>query len=476
MLARGAIGARLAESAASGPTAVEPPDVHAWLAEQRERAWMHVERVPLADLRGWAADPETGDIGHRSGKFFTVHGIDVRDPAGPVPGWSQPIINQPEVGVLGIAVAEFDGVLHLLMQAKAEPGNCNGVQLSPTVQATRSNYTRVHGGAAVPYLEHFLEPDPARVIADVRQSEQGAWFLRKRNRNMVIELDSSELDSSELDSSEVDSGGADGSTAARDGFCWLTLATVRRLLAEDDLINMDARTVLSCLPLPLPGEADDGSLHPTRELLSWITSARTAAEIDVRRSPLRGLTGWSQADGAIRHDSGLFFEVVGVSVRACGREVAEWTQPMLAVRDVGLVAFLVRRIGGVQHALLQVRPEPGCLDVAELAPTVQCTPANYGFLPAEARPRFLDAVLSAPAERVLFDATMSEEGGRFYHARTRYLVVEDSAADTGPTGDLERAGFKWVALHQAADLVRHSHYLNIQARSLLACLPGRADG
>lgn len=464
VLARGAIGARLAESAAAGPTSVEPPDVHAWLAGQRERAWMHVERVPLADLRGWSADQETGDIGHRSGKFFTVHGIDVRDPAGPVPSWSQPIINQPEVGVLGIAVAEFDGVLHLLMQAKAEPGNCNGIQLSPTVQATRSNYTRVHGGAAVPYLEHFLEPDPARVVADVRQSEQGAWFLRKRNRNMVIELDSS----------EVDSGGAGGSAAARDGFCWLTLATVRRLLAEDDLINMDARTVLSCLPLS--GEWGSGSLHPTRELLSWITSARTDAEIDVRRSPLRGLAGWSPADGAIRHDSGLFFEVVGVSVRARGREVAEWTQPMLAVRDVGLVAFLVRRIGGVPHALLQVRREPGCLDVAELAPTVQCTPANHSYLPAEARPRFLDAVLSAPAARVLFDTTMSEEGGRFYHARTRYLVVQDSAADTGGTEELERDGFKWVALHQAADLVRHSHYLNIQARSLLACLPGRADG
>ena len=33
-----------------------------------------------------------------------------------------------------------------LLQSKIEPGNINGVQLSPTVQATKSNYLRKHGG------------------------------------------------------------------------------------------------------------------------------------------------------------------------------------------------------------------------------------------------------------------------------------------------------------------------------------------
>ena len=34
------------------------------------------------------------------------------------------------------------------MQAKVEPGNINSIQLSPTLQATRSNYTKAHGGIA----------------------------------------------------------------------------------------------------------------------------------------------------------------------------------------------------------------------------------------------------------------------------------------------------------------------------------------
>ena len=32
------------------------------------------------------------------------------------------------------------------MQAKIEPGNINKIQLSPTIQATKSNFTQKHGG------------------------------------------------------------------------------------------------------------------------------------------------------------------------------------------------------------------------------------------------------------------------------------------------------------------------------------------
>ena len=37
-----------------------------------------------------------------------------------------------------------------LLQAKVEPGNINKIQISPTVQATRSNYLRIHGGKTIP--------------------------------------------------------------------------------------------------------------------------------------------------------------------------------------------------------------------------------------------------------------------------------------------------------------------------------------
>ncbi|MGP4020957.1 NDP-hexose 2,3-dehydratase family protein [Saccharopolyspora sp. 5N708] len=440
-------------------------DFHQWLADLSTRSYTEVEPIALDELDGWSTEPRTGNIVHASGRFFVVEGLDVHIPGGPVPRWRQPIINQPEVGVLGILAKEFDGVLHFLMQAKVEPGNCNGLQLSPTVQATRSNYTGAHRGRSVPYLDFFLDTGAHTVIADVRQSEQGAWFHQKRNRNMVVEVH--------------------GEVPLRDGFRWFTLGQLNQLLAADDLVNMDARTVLSCLPFAGPdvrrvisaGDdwfrdallrscvAAEGSVHSDEDIRSWITSARTSTDVHTRRIPLVEVHGWHRADGRIRHESGLFFEVMGVRVRARSREVDQWTQPMIEASGPGVVAFVVRRIGGVLHVLVHGRVEPGYVDVIELAPTVQCKPENYRALPAAARPPFLDYVMTAAPERIRFDAVLSEEGGRFFRTRNRYLIVE-----AAPDEALAHPEFRWVTADQLVGLLRHSHYLNVQARSLVACL------
>ncbi|MGH3939765.1 MAG: NDP-hexose 2,3-dehydratase family protein [Pseudonocardiaceae bacterium] len=455
---------RIARSVSAMETRLtRPADDERWFKEFGDRFHHHVERIPLTALDGWSSHPETGNIRHHSGKFFTVEGLDVHIPEGPVTSWSQPIINQSEIGILGILVREFEGVLHCMMQAKFEPGNVNGLQLSPTVQATRSNYTGVHRGRAVPYLEYFGDTSRHRVIADVRQSEQGSWFHRKRNRNMVVE--------------------ASGDVEILDGFCWLTLGQVHRLLAVDDLVNADARTVLSCLPfaganletvLDPHGDrfraalirsctGDDSSLHDLDEILSWITEARTRTEVHTRRIPLREVRGWHRTEEAITHESGRYFGVIGVNVHAESREVGRWSQPMIEPYGIGIIAFLVREIAGTLHALMHVRVEPGYVDVVELAPTVQCTPQNYEHLPAAAQPLFLGEVLRARPDQIRFDSVLSEEGGRFYHARNRHLVIE---TDT----DVDHPDFRWMTLHQLVELLRHSHYLNVQARSLIACV------
>lgn len=456
---------RIAESAlCRAGRIIELDEFHEWYRTYAGRAYTQVERVSLDDLDGWLTDPVTGDIRHESGKFFTVSGIDVEVPGGAVPHWDQPVINQPEVGILGIVVKDFGGVLHCLMQAKVEPGNCNGLQLSPTVQATRSNYMRVHRGKSVPYLEYFHDRSRSRRIVDVRQSEQGSWFLQKCNRNMVVEV-----------TEDVD---------VHEGFCWLSLGQLHQLLGMDDLINMDARTVLSCLPfagdvatvLTAKGSgfhsalvrsfsSSVGSLHTTEDILSWITERRTHADVRVRPVPLRKLRDWHRVDGGISHTSGRFFDVIGVSVTAGGREVGSWCQPMIKAHGHGVVAFLIRSIGGVLHALVQARVEPGYVDSVELAPTVQCTPDNYLHMAATARPPFLDQVLGAPAEHVRFATTLSEEGGRFYHTRNRYLIVE-----TTVDVEVDHPSFRWMTLHQIVDLLRHSYYFNVQARSLVACM------
>ncbi|NDL56884.1 NDP-hexose 2,3-dehydratase [Phytoactinopolyspora sp. XMNu-373] len=447
---------------------LELEDFELALSHARSHIYTRTEQVALADLDGWYRDSYTGYWHHRSGRFFSIEGVRFRTDRGPISEWCQPIVNQPETGILGLLISRRAGVTYCLMQLKAEPGNRGGIQLSPTVQATRSNYTGVHGGSAVPYLEHFRDAPAARVLADVRQSEQGAWFLRKRNRNMIVL--------------------ADDLVPAQEGFVWLSTGQLLRLLSRPDLVNMDTRTVLSLLPMAAAAlrEGADGlraaestmenweealadacaggaSRHSDRELRHWITDVRARTAAVTTAAPMRALTGWRHGDGSIRHETRAFFEVIGVRVEAAGREVGQWCQPMLATREDGIVAFLVTRIGGVPHVLLQLRTEPGLTDVAELAPTVQCTPGNYEFLPSAARPPFLDDVLNAPSGAIRFDTTLSDEGGRFYRISNRHLIVE-----TGNAG--EYPGFRWASVRQLIGLLRHSNYLNIQTRSLVACL------
>ncbi|MEV0916214.1 NDP-hexose 2,3-dehydratase family protein [Streptomyces sp. NPDC049967] len=441
--------ARLARSArATGGVATSPEQFEKWLAERRAAQLHEVNRVPFAKLRNWSFAEGSGHLVHDSGRFFSVAGLRVEVDEGPVRQWSQPIILQPEIGLLGIAVREIDGVLHLLMQAKAEPGNPNGVQLSPTVQATKSNYTGVHQGRHVPYVEHFAHADPRTVLADVLQSEHGAWFYRKRNRNMVIEI-----------GPDVEAG---------EDFCWLTLGQVREQLRIDHRVNMDARTVLSCLP----GAATaDGSLHTDTEILSWITSNQAVHDVDTTVVGLRDLPGWHQSDRAITHEDGLFFSVIGVDVVANSREVGGWTQPLIEPYGVGVAALLVKRFGGVLHVLLRARIEPGYIDAIELAPTVQGTPENHAHLGGDVHDQLIDVERRRGTDRVLFDAEMSEEGGRFYHSRSRYMIIE--VGDDHP--DEEPPGFVWTALPQITWLLQHRHYLNVQARSLIACLHACTD-
>ncbi|MFD7627289.1 NDP-hexose 2,3-dehydratase family protein [Streptomyces sp. NPDC059851] len=448
-------------------------EFHRWFEQVCAAQTYEVTRVPVDRLDGWSVEKESGNLVHRSGRFFSVQGLDVTRSGRAVDAWQQPIIVQPEQGVLGILVKEFDGVPHCLLQAKMEPGNAVLVQLSPTVQATRSNYTRVHGGRPVPYLDYFLTPGRGRVLSDALQSEQASWFLAKRNRNMIVQTDED--------------------VPLLDEFCWLSFDQIAELLQTDDLINMDTRTVLSGavgLRRPTgptrPGGPDPDSfqgalaaswepqgrrLHGTTELLRHLALAKELCTLTRRLIPLASTARWSMRDGVVVHDEGRHFTVLGVRVEASNREVSGWSQPMFMPNSQGVAAFLAKRVNGVLHLLVQARVETGALARVELAPTVQCQPADYGPGAADGRGpaphlEFLDTVLSARPDRIRFDTVQSEEGGRFYHARIRYVLVEtdeDFPLHVPPQ-------FTWMTVRQLIGFVRHGSHLNVEARTLLALL------
>ncbi len=443
-----------------------------WFESFRAGHRFKISRQSLAELKGWRFQEGTGNLVHDSGRFFSIEGLDVQTNFGHVHHWMQPIINQPEIGVLGFLAKRIDGILHFLVQAKMEPGNVNGPQISPTVQATHSNYTQAHGGKQVPYLEWFFGCQRGRCLVDQLQSEQGARFLSKRNRNVIVMV---------RDDEPID---------VLDGFFWLTLGQLFCLLRENNIVNMDSRTVLSCIRyvngkngphhrkliedakdfaadiLISSCVADEHCQHGFDELTSWLTRMKTTYHLRVRLMPLNQTRDWHFDGEAIRHRMGRFFSVIGVEVNIDNREVASWHQPLIESAKGGIVGFVCKKINGVLHFLVQARVEPGNFDCLEMAPTIQLTPDNYDANRPETLPPFSNLLLDPGTATVRYDTLQSEEGGRFYHDQNRYLVLELEPERDLPLPD----NYIWMTICQMKEFIRFNNYFNIEARGLLSCL------
>jgi len=433
-------------------------DTRRWLRGLRGAGTSKVVRVPLAELEQWYFADDTGDLRHRSGKFFSIAGLRC-NAANATTAWEQPIILQPEVGILGIITREFDGVRYFLMQAKMEPGNVNLVQLSPTLQATYSNYSQAHKGNLPPYIQYFLDPN-ARTINSQLQSETGTRFFRKFNRNVLLDLDHD--------------------VELLPSFRWLTLYEIQRLMAEDDTMNMDSRSVLSnvfCAAAPEPGAgagatvfqqsaASTTACHSLEHLRAWLQDMRRRHALETSIIPLKAVRDWVRDDWSIRHVTGNYFEVAGVRVAGGAREVASWCQPLLKHDGLGLSGFLCMEIGGVLHFLIQAKAEPGIVDSVELGPTVSVFDYQRRAQ-SGANVRYLEHFLKARETAVLHSSIQSEEGGRFWNLRNHVLVVQVPAAETIEPGD----NFAWMTLAQLRELSQGASCVNSEARTLLACLP-----
>ncbi|MDO8488613.1 MAG: NDP-hexose 2,3-dehydratase family protein [Candidatus Omnitrophota bacterium] len=426
-----------------------------WLREKNDQVRTVVEQVPLDKLDKWNFDPGTGNITHQSGRFFSIEGIVVETNWGKVPSWEQPIINQPEIGYLGILTKKIGGILHFLMQAKIEPGNINVVQLAPTLQVTASNYTRVHKGKVPLYIEYFNGEKKVDILIDQLQSEQGARFLRKRNRNIIIEVPESE------------------NLPEYDNFIWLNLGQLKKLISYDNIVNMDTRTVVSGIQygrvkdnLSNPLLKGSSSLSDFDDIISWITKLKSKYKLNVKSIPLKNVANWEYDGKAYNHREGKYFSVIGVRVEIDNREVVSWNQPMIKSAQEGLIAFIVKKINGVYHFLTQAKLEAGNFDILELAPTVQCLTGNYRSGYNEYSVPFINEVLSASKEQIWYSAFQSEEGGRFYKEQNLNMIVE--AKDDFPIEVHEN--YCWLTFDQLLTFMKFNNYLNIEARSLLSAV------
>ena len=473
MRPRGAEPLRGALPAARAPGGVELPlarQIRDWLAHRRARSGFSMRRIPFSASREWSF--EGGRIVHRTGRFFSIDGLRAASRFPGLESWEQPIIDQPEIGILGLLAQRRGGVWRLLVQAKTEPGNEGVVQLAPTLQATASNQGRVHRGREPAHLGLFAQRPHPRAVVDQLQSEQGSRFLRKRNRNLVVVLPPGE----ELPHDE--------------SFRWLGVRELLWLLRLDHAVNTDCRSVLSCLPVALLDEdeelrgargcasgfdaalaaslraGEDPACEPQERLLAWLTGQKRRYGLRVERLPLDALSGWRVDPDAVRPQTPGLCRVVQVDVRAGDREVERWDQPIVESAGPGLVSLLCQVRRGVLHFLVQARVEPGAFDVLELTATVQCAPGDHSPPELERLHPLTALALGSPREWVRFENHQTEEGGRFLRDSTRYLVVElpESLRVSPPDN------YRWLTLGQIKGLLRFPNVFTNEARSLIACL------
>lgn len=448
-------------------------EVKKWVSSQNEKINVNVSRINFDELDQWSFSSETQNLKHQSGKFFSIDGIDVKTNWGNLSHWQQPIINQPEIGYLGFITKEFNGVLYFLLQAKIEPGNVNCVQLSPTLQATKSNYSKIHKGKSPAYLDYFVHATPSQILLDQLQSEQGARFLKKRNRNIIIKIDE-----------EI---------PLLDNFIWLSLAQIKILMQEDNLVNMDTRTVISGIPygdfskksieiIQLLQEKNlvnknnfnflkstlqnSGELHSFDDLIQFITKRKAHYELEVLKIPIASIQNWVVENDVIRHIDNKYFRVIAAKVEIENREVVSWMQPMIEPAQEGICAFVCKEINGILHFIVQTKVEAGNFDILELAPTVQCLTGNYRNEKGSSQMPFLKFALESKQENIIYDTLQSEEGGRFYKEQNRNMLIlaDDSIALELPEN------YIWMTLNQMQLFIKFNNYLNIQARSLIAAI------
>ena len=434
-----------------------------WVAEKNNEVEVSVIKNNLSDSDFWFFEEADGIIRNKNNSFFQVQGIQQYCEGQMI--LEQPILVQNEIGYLGIICKEINGVLHFLMQAKIEPGNVNKIQISPTIQATKSNFTQKHGGKQPAYLEYFLNVKPEHILVDQIQSEQSSRFLRKRNRNIII---IKEEDITILPSHR-----------------WMTLGTIKQLMQIDNLVNMDTRTVLSCIPYSQFGlnakekeqisklfsdQALFYSIFGNSEYQDFVmafhcmNNYKMFKNCETKKVSLNEMLSWNFTNNGIVHKTGYPFKVIFCDIKIEDREVAHWSQPLFEAEHMAIFGLITAEIDGKLKFLIQTRAEVGCFDRIELAPTVQLEGSVSKEEYSEMDRMFFE-LLEKGAE-VRNDVILSEEGGRFYHEQNRNVVLRVKPEELI---DLP-GGYLWMDYATLNTMVQFNNVLNIQLRNLLSLL------
>ena len=241
-------------------------------------------------------------------------------------------------------------------------------------------------------------------------------------------------------------------------------------ILEKNSYQLDSDTI-SRIEIMLESIRDDNQINKLDYIIDWFKKKREESDMIVEEVGINELDKWNieNETGNITHDSGGFFQVIGVKVtNTFDREVGKkgWTQPMIGKNPGGILGIIMKRVNGVPHYLLQAKAEPGNIGKLQLSPTLQATTSNLLKAHGGAKPLFAEYFDDENNPKIIYAKWQSEDGGRFYLKSNYNMIVEVKEDD-----ELEIPNsFIWVTLYQIKQLMKIENFVGPHVRGIISYL------
>tara|TARA_Y100000591_G_scaffold297976_1_gene289408 strand:+ start:4018 stop:5283 length:1266 start_codon:yes stop_codon:yes gene_type:complete len=407
-----------------------------WLSNQRKKHLLTIKKKDLNSLDKWVLNKR--EIYHQSKKFFKIVGLRIQSNFYKKKKWDQPIIVQNEIGILGI-IKNLKTKKYLL-QAKVEPGNINKIQISPTVQATRSNYSRIHKGKTIPYLKYFIRKNKNFSL----QSEQPFRYLNKKNSNIISNV-SKKIN---LD----------------DNFRWFSKKEINSLLKKKNIINMDTLSVFSSF---VKKKKNNFSLNSDKKIYKWSNSLDKKYFLRNKIINLNSIKKWNLNKKKIFHKKNVYFSVIGINVKTNKREITEWDQPIIQGTKMAFTGYLVKKFKSTDHYLCRYILKPGSKESSYTCSVNTSKLSNFKKNEdlTDFQKKLLSKYFINSEKKLFYDNILSDEGGRFYHSQIRYMVYKLKKNENITLPE----NYIWFSQNQIIDLIKKQK-IDIEARLLFGII------
>lgn len=405
-----------------------------WIKKQKKINKIKVIKTNIDAIKSWIYKDR--EIFHINKNFFSIQPYYFTQKS-ENKSWMQPIIVQNEIGILGILKKKIDNKDYYLLQAKVEPGNINGIQLSPTVQATKSNYLQKHFGKKTNYIEFFLKNKKNIILISKKKlSEQGTKYLNKSNLNILIDIKKLKLNK-------------------KNNFIWLNKEEIKFLLNKRNLINMDTLSVFSS---SIKKTNENKIIYNNNKIFTSLNKFTIKKKIKKKKILFSQMKNWIVTKKKIYDIKKNFFSISFFNVNASLREVKNWSQPLLSDYNKSFIGFIVKKINNTYFYLAKLNLEPGHKS-AKFTTTILIK--NYKFSKYYKSINYYNFFLK---KNNLKKYIFSDEGGRFYKNETLNYIKILKNSDKLKV----KRNFFWISHNQIIDLM-NKDLLSIEARNLFAC-------